>query len=206
MCDPASITMAVVATASTVYGHQQARQQAKAQNKAADIQHKIEVDRARQEAMDRENQLSQDALEESTRINKERQELALEALREQAGIRVASAEGGVGGVSKIRSFLSADVQEDLARSDLDTSERNAQFNLAQAARGIENTRFARQQNAFMTREANSTDVPGGMDLAVGLVSANAGGIGQGIGALSKGRKKSTSSSTGSSGGGSGGGN
>lgn len=203
MCDPASITMAVVTTASTVAGFQQQRQQAKAANKAAEIQHKIEVKRARQEAMDRENQLTQDALIESDRLNRERTALALEALREQAGIRVASAEGGIGGVSKVRSFLAADVQEDLARSDIDRSEANAEFNIAQASRGIENTRVAREQNAFLTRQANTQQVPGFGDLALGLVSSNASGIGQGVSRLTRSRNTTPSNtSTGEGGSGS----
>jgi len=167
MCEPASITMAVVAVAGTL----QQRQAAQAGNKAAKQQQQIEVARARQEAMDRENQLSQDALIESTRINKERTELALEALREQASIRVGAAEGGIGGVSKVRSFLTTNIQEDQARSDIDTNERNAQFNLAQASRGIEATRFARRQNAFLTRQSQTQRVPGALDFGLALIPA-----------------------------------
>jgi len=167
MCEPASITMAVIAIAGTL----QQREQAKAGNKAAKVQQQIEVKRARQESMDRENQLSQDALIESTRLNKERTELALEALREDAAITIGSAESGLGGVSKVRSFLTADVQEDLARSDIDTSAKNAQFNLNQASRGIEATQFARRQNAFLTRQANTQKVPGALEFGLALLPA-----------------------------------
>lgn len=167
MCEPVSISMAVVAIAGTL----QQRQQAKAGNKAAKVQQQIETKRARQEAMDRNNQLSQDALVESTRLNKERTELALETLREDAAIAVGSAESGLGGVSKVRSFLTADVQGDLARSDIDTNARNAQFNLAQASRGIESTQFARRQNAFLTRQAQTQKVPGALEFGMAVLPA-----------------------------------
>jgi len=172
MCEPASIVM-IVAAAGALYSTEQQRQQAKSANKAADIQYKVDSKRARDEAMDRENQLSQDALVESTRLNQERSALALDALREQAGVRIGSAEGGLGGVSKVRSFLSVGIQEDLARSDIDTNSKNAQFNLAQAQRGIESQAHARKQNAFLTRQANQQYVPGALDFAVNATTAAA---------------------------------
>jgi len=201
MCSP-TLIIAGVTTAVSLYQTNEQRKAAKAGNKAAKQQQQIEVTRARQEAMDRENQLSQDALVESTKLNKERTELALEALREQAAVRVGSAEGGLGGVSKVRSFLTTDIQEDLARSDIDTNARNAQFNLAQAQRGIEATEFARRQNAFLTRQANTQKVPGAFEFISNAGAANQSGISK---IFSGGGKKKTSTTKSDTGGGSGGG-
>jgi len=202
MCSP-TLIIAGVTTAVSLYQTNEQRQAAKAGNKAAKQQQQIEVTRARQEAMDRENQLSQDALIESTKLNKERTELALEALREQAAVRIGSAEGGLGGVSKVRSFLTTDIQEDLARSDIDTNARNAQFNLAQAQRGIEATEFARRQNAFLTRQANTQKVPGAFEFISNAGAANQSGLSKVF--SGGGGKKKTSTTKSDTGGGSSGG-
>jgi len=162
MCSPAALIGVATAGLSTY----QQRQEAKAANKAAEIQHDVDVARAKEEAQNRHNQLSQEALQESQRINQQRQSLALQALQEQASLKVASAEGGTGGVSKIRSFLSADIGEDLARSDVDVNSRNAQFNLAQSSAGIDTAKGNRIQNAFLTRQANTRRKPGFMDFAL----------------------------------------
>lgn len=188
MCEPVSITMAVAGIASTLYQQDQQRQAAEAANDAAEIQHDVEVQRAKAEAQDRQNQLSQEALEESQRISQQRQQIALQALQEASSARVASAESGTGGVSKIRSFLSADIGADLARSDIEKNERNAQFNLSQNARGIQTAKTTRTENAFLTRQANTRRKPGLGDLAVGLAgnSLVQGGIASGVGSLSSG--------------------
>lgn len=167
MCGPAAV-MVGVGVASSLFQFQQQREAAEAANEAAAIQHKVEVDRAKAEAQDRQNQLSQEALEESQRIGQQRQQLALQALQEQSSAKVAAAEGGLGGVSKIRSFLTADIQGDLARSDIEKNVTNAQFNLQQRARGIQTAKQTRVDNAFLTRQANTRRKPGMGDLAVGI--------------------------------------
>jgi hypothetical protein len=175
MCTPTAAIGVVMAGASFL----QQREQAEAANEAAEIQYETEMERAKAESMNRENQLSQEVLEESQRLNQQRQELALEALREQAGKRVASAESGTGGVSKIRSFLSTDIQEGVAESDLDTQAKNTAFSVAQRSRGIHTALASRQENAFLTRQANRRRKPGVVDLGIGLLGAP--GVATGIG-------------------------
>jgi hypothetical protein len=164
MCTPA----AAIGIVSGGLGFLQQREAVKNANKAAKIQHNIEVERATEEAKNRHNQLSQEALQESQRINQQRQSLALQALQEHASLTVAAAEGGTGGVSKIRSFLSADIGEDLARSDLAINANNARFNISQNSRGIDSSKGNRIQNAFLTRQASTRRKPGALDLAIGL--------------------------------------
>ena len=187
MCEPVSLSMMAVGAASTLFQFQQQREAAEAANEAAEIQHDIEVKRAKEEAKDRQNQLSQEALEESQRISQQRQQLALQALQEASSARVASAESGTGGVSKIRSFLAADIGADLARSDIEKNVRNAQFNVAQRARGIGTAKNTRTENAFLTRQANTRRKPGIGDLAAGLAgnSLVQGGIEAGASKLFK---------------------
>ena len=166
MCTP----MAAVGIATVALGFMQQTQQAKVANEAASDQYKAEADRARQESMDRQNQLSHDTQEESQRLHQQREALALQTLREKAGIRVASAEGGVGGVSKIRSFLTSEIQSGVADSDITTQETNTAFNTNQRLLGIGNAASDRISNAQSTFVTNSRRKPGVMDLGVGLLS------------------------------------
>ncbi len=157
-------------------------QEAKAANEAAKIQQDIEVQRAQQEAQDQQNQLAQDTLVESQKLSQQRQQLALEALQEQSALNVGAAEGGAGGgVSKIRSFIAAELGEDLARSDIEQNQRNAQFNINQRNRAISQRQGARVQNAFLTRQANSRRRVGAFDVVGGLLGNSA--IQSGIGGL-----------------------
>lgn len=167
MCTPT----AVIAGVAAVGGFMQQRQAAESANEAAEIQYEVESDRAAAEALNRENQLSQEVLEESQRLNQQRQELALEALRERSGQRVASAESGTGGVSKIRSFLSADIQEGVAESDIATQLKNTAFNVSQKSKGIGVALTSRQENAFLTRQSNRRRKPGLVDLGIGVLGA-----------------------------------
>ena len=166
MCTP----MAAVGIATVALGFMQQTQQAKVANEAASDQYKAEADRARQESLDRQNQLSHDTQEESQRLHQQREALALQTLREKAGIRVASAEGGVGGVSKIRSFLTSEIQAGVADSDITTQETNTAFNTNQRLLGIGNAASDRISNAQSTFVTNSRRKPGVMDLGVGLLS------------------------------------
>lgn len=185
MCEPVSITMGVLAVGGAVMGHMQAQDAADNANEAANIQYDVEVARAKQESMDRQNQLSAEALMESEKIGQQRQTMALEALRAQAAGKVASAEGGLGGVSQIRSFLATDIQSDLARSDVEKSERGAQFNLQQQGRGIMTAKNTRADNAFLTRQSNTRRRPGTSDLLMSSLTAAGPSIGTGVGSILK---------------------
>lgn len=175
MCTP---TAAIGLLGAGLSFYQQG-EQAEAATEAANIQYDIETRRAQEESQDRQNQLSQDLLEESQRVNQQRQELALQALRAQAGQRVASAESGTGGVSKVRSFLTSEIQEGQALSDIAAQQQNTAFNAAQRARGIHSAKVARSENAFLTRQANRRNRPGIIDLGIGAL--NADGVGEALG-------------------------
>lgn len=175
MCTPA----AAIGVVTAGVGFLQQREQAEAATEAANIQYDIEVRRAQQEAQDRQNQLSQDLMEESQRTNQQRQELALQALQAQAGQRVAAAESGTGGVSKVRSFLTSEIQEGVALSDIATQQKNTAFSAAQRSRGIHEAKVSRTENAFLTRQANRRRKPGIVDLGIGVL--NAPGVGEAIG-------------------------
>lgn len=178
MCSPMLAIGAIGAGASLF----QQDQQAKAANEAAEIQHDLEVQRAKQEAQDQQNQLEQETLVESQKLSQQRQQLAMEALQEQAALNVGAAEGGAGGgASKIRSFIAAELGEDLARSDIEQNQRNAQFNINQRNRAISQRQGARVQNAFLTRQANSRRRVGALDVVGGVLGNR--NIQSGIGGL-----------------------
>ena len=166
-----------VTAAAAAYGVYQTDQQAKQQNKAAAEQQDIENARAQREAMDRQNQLQQQSLEEGTKYQQQKEKLAMDALRNQASARVASAEGGVGGVSSIRSFISGEISEDLARSDIDKSAGFSGFNVNQQSRGITNARDDRFVNAQQTFKQNSRRRASGLDYGLAAGSSVAGNYG-----------------------------
>lgn len=178
MCGVVAAVTVVTALASAAVQVQQdqtQRKAAKAQNKAADIQFDIETKRAKDEAMARQSQLSQDALVAGQQMSQERQALAREALREKSGQRIASAESGVSGVSSVRSFLASELSEDLARSDLENKESNTFFNLNQRTKGIAGASIDRQENAFLSRQSNRKKISGGLATDIGgAVLNNAG--------------------------------
>lgn len=145
----------VLGGAMPIVGLYQQDQAAKAANEAAEAQYEAEHARMLQEKMDRENQMSADARAEADKMSAERSALALDALRSKAAAKVAGAESGAGSsVSRIRSFISEELGEDLASGDLDAREENIQFGIQQRARGIQTAAINRSQNAFITRKNN----------------------------------------------------
>jgi hypothetical protein len=186
MCDPVTavaVGTAVVSAGGAVYQAQQQNEQIEAANEAAENRHRVEVDRAKQEARDRQNQLAHDAMVEGQRLSQERQKLAREAMVEQASLRAASAESGTGGVSKIRSFIASEIGEDLARSDIEQSQRNSQFNISQQARAIATASRTRQENAGFTLQASQRRKIGTGQMVLGALTAAAPGLGSAAGGL-----------------------
>ena len=177
MCPP--IVLGVLSAAGSLYSMQQQSQQVKAGNKAAAEQQALEESRAKQEAMDRQNTVQNQALEESLKFKQERSNLQLEALRAGASQRVASAESGVGGVSSIRSFISQDLGEDQARSNIAISESLSGFNLNQQRRGIVQSKQERIENSLLTQRANTRRRPGVFDYAIAGVSSGVQGYSAG---------------------------
>jgi vacuolar-type H+-ATPase subunit E/Vma4 len=200
--------MAVATAGMAVYQVKQGDEAAKAANKATEMQYDEETARAERDAKDRQNQLTAETVQEATKYQQQREQLALEGLREAAGARVASAESGVGGVTAARSFLSEEISEDTAEADLRTSEGFTQFNIHQRARGIATAKRDRKVNADFTRVANTRKRASGLDYA----SAGLSGFVQGGGATAiasafadkKGKGGKSSSSSGSSSGSGGG--
>jgi hypothetical protein len=154
--------------------YHQGQQQAKAANEAAEEQYRIEAERAKREAMDRQNQLSMEALQESTKFQQQRQQLALEAMREQAAARVSSAESGVGGVTAVRSFIANELAEGRAEADIRQSEDFTQFNLQQRSRGILGANKDRVQNAALTFKQNARSGPSLLGTVLGAAGDVAG--------------------------------
>lgn len=178
MCNPAVAIIAttVISAAGAVYSAQQQNAAIKAANTAADTQYIEEVGRAERDAQDRENQLTAETLQEASRFQQQREQLALESLREQASARVASAESGLGGVSVARSFLANEIGEDLARSDIERSEDLTQFNIAQRGRGIATAKRDRQTNAQFTHASNSRRRLSSLDIGISAATAGVEGF------------------------------
>jgi len=150
-------------------------QQASDANKAAQAQLDIESDRAEEDAMNNRNNLNSESLQVATRYQQNRQKLKMDALRAQSAARAKSAEQGVGGISAIRSFISEEISEDIARSDIEQQVGFDQFNLNQKARGILTQRDNRLQDANTRFSAGVRRRAGALDygLAVGGAAASA---------------------------------
>ena len=170
---------AVVGAATSIYSMQQQDKAIKEQNKAAGDQYVEETSRAKRDAQDRQNQLTNESLQEASRFQQNREQLALEALREKSAARVASAESGVGGVTKVRSFVAEGIAEDSARADIDKSESLSQFNVNQRARGIATAQRDREVNAGFTFKSNSRRRLGTLDFVSAGVSGAASGYNTG---------------------------
>lgn len=186
MCGPAAAAavpyiVGAITAATSVYSVVQADRQAKSANKAAAQQQQIEEERANREAKDRQNTLQNQALEESSKFKQQRERLEIESLREQASSRVASAEGGIGGVSSIRSFIANEIGQDLARSDIAKSEGFTGFNLNQQERGIATSRQERIENSVLTQNANTRRRPTTSEFVVAGISGGLEGYSAGKG-------------------------
>ncbi len=131
MCEPMSI-MAGIAGAQAIMGGIQADEMAEAEEQ----RHEAEVQRAKRDAEIQQNILDQQALDESSKLQREREALALEGLRSQASLKVSGAEAGVGGVSSIRSFLSSDIYEDQQSSTINMNEQTRLSRHQAESRGL----------------------------------------------------------------------
>ena len=157
--------------ASAVVSYQQAKKAADAQNDAAEDQYGVETGRAKDEAMDRQNQLQVETSVESSKFQQQREQLALEALREQSSQRAAGAESGLGGVSAIRSFLANELGEDAAQGDAERSNKFTQFNIQQRNRGINTALNDRTQDAATNFNRSTSAGPSKVGLALELGGA-----------------------------------
>ena len=171
MCSPVAGVMVGAAVLQTF----QQQQEADAMVSVEKTRHRQETKRAQRDAEVQQNMLHQQALEESTALQQERESLALERLREQASIKVSSAESGVAGVSPIRSFLASNIRGDSASNVLDTNERNSRFRNQMEQVGI-NTNYSDRVNASASRVADAKrQRVGFMDYAVNVGTAGAMG-------------------------------
>lgn len=197
MCDPVTVavTMAVVSGGMAVHQTSEQDKAAKAANRANDMQYEEEIARAERDAQNSGNQLTAEVLQESTKYQQQRQQLALASLRESANARTASAESGVGGVTASRSFLAEDLATGQAEADVRTSMGFTDFNVQQRARGIAASKRDRGVNADFTHVAQTRKRASGLDFAIAGVSGfMEGGGGAALGSLGSGTKAEASSS------------
>ena len=173
MCNPV-LAVWGVALASAAFGVYQQDQQAEEANKAAQKQLDMESDRAEDDAKNNRNNLDSESLQVATRYQQNKQKLKMDALRAQGAARAKSAEQGVGGISAIRSFISEEISEDIARSDVEQQVGFDQFNLNQKARGIGTQRDNRLQDANTRFSAGVRRRAGALDygLAIGSSAAS----------------------------------
>ena len=189
MCGPAAAAavpyiVAAVGAATSVYSVVQADRQAKAQNKAAQEQLDLEAERAEREAMDRQNNLQAQSLQEASKFQQQREQLALEARQEFASQKTASAESGLAGVQSVRSFVAASIAQDQARSDLELSEEFTTFGVNQQARGISRSEQDRKENALLNAQSNMRRRAGAGDFIGAGISGAASGYSSGSGFVS----------------------
>ena len=175
MCNPVAMWAYYgIVAATAAYSVYQQDQQAEAANKAAQDQLDMESDRAEQDAMNNRNNLDSESLQVASRYQQNKQKLKMDALRSQSAARAKSAEQGVGGVSAIRSFISEEISEDIARSDIEQQVGFDQFNLNQKARGIITQRDNRLQDANTRFNAGVRRRAGALDYGLAIGESVAG--------------------------------
>lgn len=172
MCEPISASIAVATVAHQLYSQDQAFK-AEAANQEA--RHEVEAERAQRDAEISRTMLNQQALEQSTEIQQDRQRLALEALRERGSQRASGAESGLGGVSSIRSMLSTDLNEGAQASNINMNASNNLFRNQMEQSGININYQDRLQNSQTAVDNAKRQKLGAMDyLGAGLSGVGAG--------------------------------
>lgn len=145
MCNPIAVG-AMTGGLSLLATYQQ-DQAFEAEAEAQEMRHKVESERAQRDAEMSRTMLNQQALEQSTEIQRDRQRLALEALRERGSQRASGAESGLGGVSSIRSMLSTDLNEAQQASNINANVSNNLFRNQMEQAGININYQDRLQNS-----------------------------------------------------------
>ena len=174
MCSP---TLAVVGVTAVQQGIQlyQQDQAFDAEVDAQEARHKVEAERAQRDAEISRTMLNQQALEQSTEIQQDRQRLALEALRERGSQRASGAESGLGGVSSIRSMLSTDLNEGAQASNINMNVSNNLFRNQMEQAGININYQDRLQNSQTAVDNARRQKLGALDyLNAGASVASAG--------------------------------
>lgn len=173
MCPPAVVAgLTIAGGALQVY---QQEQTFRAQEEAEEMRHKVEMERAERNASMERAVLEQQALEESSAIQQDRQALALEALRERGSKLAIGAESGLGGVSKIRDFLATNINEATQASRINVNENNAILRNQMEQRGIDTNRQDRIVSSRMRVNEAKSRKTGALDyLGVGVSGASAG--------------------------------
>ena len=175
MCEPVSISVAVATMASSALQVYQQGQNLKAQAEAEEARHKVEVERAQRDAEMKRAMLDQQALEANQELQLDRERLALEGLRERGAIKASGAESGLGGVSQIRSFLSSNITEDMARATQNINEQNQLFRNQAEQSGININYQDRIQNSAIAVQNAKRQKVGALDyLGAGLSGVGAG--------------------------------
>lgn len=177
MCSPA-----IAAGAGGVLGAvniYQQQQNAEAMYEAEEQRYRTEVQRAQRDAETQRNLLEQQALSDSMEINRDRQSLALESLRQAASQRAASAESGLGGVSTLRQLVATDIQEGQQASIINTNEQMANTKYYQESLGIDTNYKDRLENsrARLKSTANQASF-GWQDYALGSAQGALSGFSQ----------------------------
>ena len=109
----------------------------------AEQQHDEAVRNANMSAQIAQNNLEQQALEQSQSVANERENLEMSRRRALASARVAGAESGVSGVSALRNLSALNTQAGGEKALIDTNVANQQFRTANEAFGIERDRANR---------------------------------------------------------------
>jgi hypothetical protein len=174
MCPPAVAIGAVTAVSSAFQVYQQG-QAMKANVKAEETRHQMEVERAQRDAEMKRAMLDQQALEANQELQLDRERLALEGLRERGAIKASGAEAGLGGVSQIRSFLASNISEDMAQASQNINEQNQLFRNQAEQSGININYQDRVQNSAISVQNAKRQRVGALDyLGAGLSGVGAG--------------------------------
>ncbi len=172
MCEPVTMTLMAAKVGLELYQQDQAFE---AEAEAQEMRHKVESERAQRDAEMSRTMLNQQALEQSTEIQRDRQRLALEALRERGSQRASGAESGLGGVSSIRSMLSTDLNEAQQASNINANVSNNLFRNQMEQAGININYQDRLQNSQIQVDNARRQKVGALDyLGAGLSGASAG--------------------------------
>ena len=172
MCEP--ISMGILAATSAGLSVYQQQQAMEANVEAEEARHKVEVERAQRDAEMKRAMLDQQALEANQELQLDRERLALEGLRERGAIKASGAESGLGGVSQIRSFLSSNITEDMARATQNINEQNQLFRNQAEQSGVNINYQDRIQNSAISVQNAKRQKVGALDyLGVGLSGVNA---------------------------------
>jgi hypothetical protein len=176
MCEPVSITMAVMAVAGATMG---AHDKAKAEGQQEDAKRKSQIEMVKQMNIANAD-LSLSAKDKAEQANQQMTEINLKSLRNKGAVAAAIGESNLAGNSMDRIKRVTDAESSREKmSVLDNYQRDYQSIFANQVGTVENTKSQMKSMAPVFRTSKLSQALGVASAGMGAYGASGGKFGQG---------------------------